>query len=177
MLATFGGGSANGFRASSSGNLSVFDDYGVFGKVFPASPSTNTDATMTEIFTFVGSSLSSNYQSVRAQLLDGAASGYDPLNARLVTSRSSNNSVQPTFMFPASGYNWSTVSSTSHITQLAAQTASLSSGAGAFGIGGALYTDTTSTKVISRAIHYAGMSESDYGVQLGVAHSFDVAMI
>ena len=165
MLATFGGGSANGFRTSSSSDSKLFDDYGVFGKVFPASPNTNTDATMTEIFTFVGSNLSTNYQIVRAQLLDGTASGYDPLNARLVTSRSSNNSVQPTFMFPASGYNWSTVSSTSHIQQLAAQTASGSSGAGAFSIGGALYTDTTSSKVISRAIHYALMSESEYGAQ------------
>jgi len=150
---------------AAGGGQKIFDDYGIFGITFPTtSGQTNTSVTLTEVFTLAGTSQSSNYTAVRAQLLDGAGSGYDPKNARLVTSRFSNNSVQPTFMYPASGYDWSTVSSTSHMTQSAAQFASSSSGAGAYGIGGALYTDTTSTKVISRAIHYAGMTESQYGI-------------
>jgi hypothetical protein len=168
MLATMGGGSANGFgRGGGAAALPLFNEHGIFGIEFPNSGNLNNTVTLTEVFTYGQTGLSGGQQANRAQLIDGAAAGFDPLNAGLITAgndgHNSGNAAMPVRMSPISGRDWSTVSSPGHIdTTYIGSQSSASGMVASYGIGGALYTDATSTQVISKRVHYAPNTGSDY---------------
>lgn len=144
---------------NTSGGGAVFDDYGVYS---------DTISSVASVFDYGDESLGDYQSSFNSVLLDGTGSGESPLNARLFTSSNDDigNKVKPVYLYPASGYNWSTVSQSSHIYKDDTTDAVTNSSQMNYGsmYGGSHYTDSTSTKVLCRAAQYGSMTNSDYSI-------------
>ena len=157
----------NFFIGRGSGGAIEFNDYGITsGNISSLTSIAYTNA--------ITDSQLSRQKSFSSVMLDRDGVAYDPSNARLVTSSAAGGtqgnspSLYPRYFYPSNNMGWGSVSSASDINDnsyfLEADNQSGAANQGCK-IGGSHYVDSTSTKVLSNALQYSQMSESDYDVQ------------
>lgn len=130
-----------------------FDDYGIASGDIQG---------VSRVFDGGSVSIGTGANAINTAMFANTGSSTDPLKSLLVTSSSGTSNFRPIGFHPTSSYNWNTVSSMNHITSYTFPTASASEASYDSQIGGAHYTDSTSTKVLCHAFQYIQPATSDY---------------